>query len=379
MAATSVADVLTLPLADDVIDAMTRWQGWLKNEKRVAAHTLSAYAFDLENLLRFLGRHRGRQINLGMLAILTLTDFRAWLAHNAAAELQASSRARAVAGVRNFYRWLDRNGIMHNSAIELLKLPKMSRRLPRPVSIGEAGDIMSSAADVSGDSWIGLRDEALFTLLYGAGLRIGEALSLTHTDLASRDVITVTGKGSKQRRVPLLPVVRATLERYLKACPYLTEVNVQSSADESPSPSGGKGWDGGSMKTDPPLVKTKGLSNQAQVFASTPAHQSPQGGKKKNSHSANVFLFVGARGEKLNAAVAQRHLRQLRRQLNLPDSVTPHALRHSFATHLLSSGADLRTLQELLGHSSLSTTQLYTKVDAQQLAKAYKAAHPRAR
>jgi integrase/recombinase XerC len=317
MATPSVADKLDLPLADDVIDAMVRWQSWLKHEKRAASHTLSSYALDLENLFRFLGRHRGRQITLGVLSTLTLSDFRAWLAHNAAAQREAATRARAVAGIRNFYRWLDRSGILHNNAIELLKLPKIQRRLPRPVSVNEAGDIMALAKNINADSWIGHRDEALFTLLYGAGLRIGEALSLTHADLATGDTVTVTGKGNKQRRVPLLPVVKVALEKYVALCPYA-----------------GKG--------------------------KTP-------------------LFVGARGEQLNAAVAQRHLRNLRRQLNLPDSVTPHALRHSFATHLLASGADLRSLQELLGHSSLSTTQLYTKVDAQQLAKAYKAAHPRAR
>jgi integrase/recombinase XerC len=306
-----------LPLADDVIDAVAKWQTWLRHEKRASAHTIASYQFDINNLFRFLNAHRGRQVNLAMLAALSLADFRSWLARNATEERQASTRARSVAGVRNFFRWLDRSGEMHNNAIELLKLPKTPRRLPRPVTEVEAQDIVALAKNVSGESWIGLRDEALFTLLYGAGLRIGEALSLTHADLASKDRITVTGKGNKQRRVPVLPIVREALEKYLAACPY------------APKPK-------------------------------TP-------------------IFIGARGEKLNAAVAQRHLRTLRRQLNLPDSVTPHALRHSFATHLLASGADLRSLQELLGHSSLSTTQLYTQVDPQQLAKAYKAAHPRAK
>jgi integrase/recombinase XerC len=181
----------------------------------------------------------------------------------------------------------------------------------------DAGDIVALAKNVPEQNWVGLRDEALFILLYGAGLRLGEALGLKHADLAQKDCVTVTGKGNKQRKVPLLPIIHETLTRYLNICPYPIE---------------------------------------------------PDG-----------YLFVGMRGEKLNPAVAQRHLRQLRRQLNLPDSVTPHALRHSFATHLLASGADLRSLQDLLGHSSLSTTQLYTQVDAQQLSRTYKAAHPRAR
>jgi integrase/recombinase XerC len=306
-----------LPLADDVINAVTKWQGWLTFEKRAAARTVESYHFDLFNLFRFLNRHRGRQINLSMLSALTLGDFRAWLAHNATENRQAASRARAVAGVRNFFRWLDRSGELHNNAIELLRLPKLARRLPRPVSESDAGHILSEAQSAPDEGWVGLRDEALFTLLYGAGLRIGEALSLTYADLSHGDRLTVTGKGNKQRSVPLLPIVREALNRYVKNRPYAGE-----------------------------------------------------GGHP---------VFVGIRGEVLNPAVAQRQLRKVRRFLNLPDSVTPHALRHSFATHLLTSGADLRSLQELLGHSSLSTTQLYTQVDAQQLMKAYKAAHPRAK
>jgi len=309
-------DISSLPLAADVIDALARWRSSLKDEKRVAANTVESYTFDIHNLFHFLVDYRGGPVTLKMLASLTLTDFRAWLAHNAAAEIGAASRARAVAGVRNFFRWLDRTGELHNPAIDLLKMPKAPRRLPRPVSEIEAKKLVE-LAEVEKEGWVGLRDEALFTLLYGAGLRLGEALSLTRDDLAHEDRIMVTGKGNKQRNVPLLPVVRNTIEKYLDACPY-----------------------------------------------------APKGHKP---------IFVGARGEKLNPAVAQRNLRSLRRQLGLPDSVTQHALRHSFATHLLASGADLRSLQELLGHSSLSTTQLYTKVDIQQLSSVYRAAHPRAK
>lgn len=313
----SAAAIVDLPLADDVIDAMARWQSWLRHEKRAAARTIESYRFDLDNLFGFLNRHRAKQINLAMLASLSLGDFRAWLAHNAGEKRQAASRARAVVGVRNFFRWLDRTGQLHNGAIELLRLPKTARRLPRPVSEADARNLVESAANMQEAGWTGLRDEALFTLLYGAGLRIGEALGLTHGALVHADRVIVTGKGGKQRQAPLLPAVRVALEKYLEACPY-------------------------------PAAATKPV-------------------------------FIGLRGEKLNPAVAQRQMRALRRRLNLPDSVTPHALRHSFATHLLAAGADLRSLQELLGHSSLSTTQLYTQIDAQQLMKAYKAAHPRAR
>jgi integrase/recombinase XerC len=307
----------TLPLADDLMHAVAKWNGWLRFEKRAAKNTIASYQFDLDNLFNFVRRHRARQVNLALLAELTLGDFRAWLAHNASEDRQAASRARAVAGARSFFRWLDRSGQMHNNAIELLKLPKSVRRLPRPLSEADAIDIVALAKNAVDENWVGLRDEALFTLLYGAGLRISEALNLDHADLAQRDRLTVTGKGNKQRAVPTLPIVREALDKYLKQCPY-------PCAEKDP-------------------------------------------------------VFVGARGERLNPAIAQRHLRVLRRQLGLPDSVTPHALRHSFATHLLVSGADLRSLQELLGHSSLSTTQLYTKVDAGQLAKAYQAAHPRAK
>ena len=298
------------------MDAMARWRGWLSGERRMAGNTVESYTFDLNNLFHFLNGYRGREVSLTMLASLSLTDFRAWLAHNAAEDVAAASRARAVAGVRNFFHWLDRSGQLHNEAIDLLKVPKAPRRLPRPVTEAQAQEIVSLAHG-DADGWIGLRDEALFTLLYGAGLRIGEALGLTRDGLTRGDRITVTGKGNKQRNVPLLPIVREAIEKYLEACPYALE-------GETP-------------------------------------------------------IFVGARGERLNPAVAQRNLRSLRRQLGLPDSVTPHALRHSFATHLLADGADLRSLQELLGHSSLSTTQLYTKVDAQQLSSVYRAAHPRAK
>jgi integrase/recombinase XerC len=306
-----------LPIADDLRAAIAEWRDWLRDERRASRHTLSSYQFDLDNLLEFVAGYRGGPVKLAALASLTLTDFRAWLAHCASEKQQAASRARAVAGVRNFFRWLDRTGRLHNSAIDLLKTPKTARRLPRPVSEVSAQDIVAMAKNEQQETWVGLRDEALFTLLYGAGLRISEALGLRHADLAQKDRLTVTGKGNKQRNVPLLPIICESLEKYVKACPY-------------------------------------------------PA-------------SAKAPVFVGARGEALNPGVAQRQLRRLRRDLNLPDTVTPHALRHSFATHLLASGADLRSLQELLGHSSLSTTQLYTKVDAGQLSKTYRDAHPRAK
>ena len=308
---------MNLSVTPDLESALANWKQWLVAEKRAAAHTVAAYESDLHQFFTFLATYRGGSIRLAMLASLTLTDFRSWLAEMAHENIGAASRARALAGVRNFFRWLDRTGRLHNASIDLLRAPKTPKRLPRPLSEANAQDVVALAKNVPETAWIGLRDQALFTLLYAAGLRISEALSLRHGDLVQKDRIVVTGKGNKQRSVPVLPIVQETLAAYLEACPY-------KAAGKDP-------------------------------------------------------IFVGVRGDVLNAGVAQRQLRKLRRDLNLPETVTPHALRHSFATHLLASGADLRSLQELLGHSSLSTTQLYTRIESIQLAETYRATHPRAR
>lgn len=312
-----MSNLALLPLADDLRAAIAEWQTWLGAERRAARHTLDAYMSDLQAFLSFLSSYKSKRIALGFLGDLTLTDFRAWLAHLAGENVSASSRARALAGVRSFFRWLDRTGRLRNAAIDLLRAPKTPKRLPRPVSEEAAQGIVREAKDIAAQDWIGLRDQALFTLLYGAGLRLGEALSLRWRDLAQGERLTVTGKGNKQRVVPLMPAIRGALEAYRRAAPFAGE--------------------------------------------------------------ANAPVFVGARGKALNPGVAERQLRQVRRFLGLPDNVTPHALRHSFATHLLASGADLRSLQELLGHASLSTTQLYTRLESVQLAETYRAAHPRAR
>lgn len=312
-----VTKIDLLPIADDLRDAMRRWRDWLGGERRASAHTLEAYESDLEGFLKFLSDYKGKRITQAFLAEVTLTDFRAWLAQMAGHSVQAASRARALAGVRSFFRWLDRTGRLHNPSIDLLRAPKTPRRLPRPVTEEDAKEIVRTAKTETKEGWVGLRDEALFTLLYGAGLRISEALGLCWKDMQQKERLTVTGKGSKQRNVPLLPIVRDSIEKYRASCPF--------------------------------------------------------------AGKAEAPVFVGVRGDVLNPGVAQRQLRQLRRDLDLPDTVTPHALRHSFATHLLASGADLRSLQELLGHSSLSTTQLYTRIESNQLADTYRAAHPRAK
>lgn len=333
-------DVEILPFAPDLAQQFVAWGEYLLHERRYSSHTAAAYQQDVLSLCRFLQTYLAVLPSLSVLAGLQYTDFRAWLSQCAAHKHEASSRARAIAGVRNFFRWLDKTGQLHNPAITILSAPKVKRRLPRPVTVVQAAEILS---EMSGQSdqpeWIALRDEALFTVLYGAGLRIGEALALKFADIlqlkshdrfASEDVpkterlaaqmlnsLNIVGKGQKQRVVPLLPVVRQILARYVAACPFANE----------------------------------GAKN----------------------------LFLGARGKGLNSAVAQRRLRLVRQSLGLPETVTPHALRHSFATHILADGADLRSLQELLGHSSLSTTQIYTEVGSVQLAATYRAAHPRAK
>ncbi|TWB73267.1 integrase/recombinase XerC [Nitrospirillum amazonense] len=304
--------------APDVAAALEEWRRWLTSEKTASPHTLRAYQGDVAAFLSFLTEHLGRAPSLNDLGGAKLGDFRAWLADRASEGAIAASRARAVSGVRNLFRWLDRSGRLHNPAIGLLNAPKVKRPMPRPLTVDDAGTLLEEASDIPQAPWVGLRDRALFTLLYGCGLRMDEALRLTRAEAPlDSDTLRVTGKGSKQRDVPVLPAVRQALAAYIEACPY-------------PLPAGGP-------------------------------------------------LFLGVRGDRLNDRVARLAMQTLRQLLGLPDTATPHALRHSFATHLLGGGADLRAIQDLLGHASLSTTQRYTDVDAEQLLSVYETAHPRAR
>lgn len=303
--------------AADVLNALDTWRRWLTTEKRASAHTVRAYQGDIAQFLGFVSDHLGQPPGLNDLGDLGLTDFRAYLARRAKTGAGAASRARGLSGVRNFFRHLDRAGILHNPAITGLSGPKLPRTVPKPLTAEDASAVLETAAELSDADWIGKRDKALFTLLYGCGLRIAEALSLSVGDLPSDGAMTVTGKGRKQRLVPVLPAVSDALGDYVAACPY-------------------------AMQPDDPL-------------------------------------FLGARGDRLNPAVANRQMRRLRHLLGLPETATPHALRHSFATHLLAGGADLRAIQELLGHSSLSTTQRYTDVDVEQLLAVHRDTHPRAR
>lgn len=301
----------------DLADAIDRWQRWLVNEKGCAPATLKSYSTDLAGFLAFIAHYRERAPGLNDLAALDLMDFRAWLSDRAMQGAGTGTRARGLAGVRNLFRWLDRQGIMHNPAIQILTSPKVKRPAPRPLTAPDAAQLLDAAAELPEAPWIGLRDRALLTLLYGCGLRISEALALNRHDLPpGAETVRVLGKGAKERQVPLLPAVHQAVAAYLEACPF-------------------------------------------RLPGSAP-------------------LFLGARGDRLNASVARKAMQALRGLLGLPDSATPHALRHSFATHLLSSGADLRAIQDLLGHTSLSTTQRYTDVDAETLLSVYENAHPRA-
>lgn len=318
---------LTIDTAPDLCEAVAKWQSWLKVEKNVSPHTFRAYTADLGQFINFLRGHYDGEVGLNTLSATSLADFRSWLSRKSIDGLAASSRARSLSGVKNFLHWLDKQGIMHNAAISLVRTPKLPHKLPRPMEQVQALRLLSDQtkieqgqndmAEKTSDNWVTLRDRALFTLLYACGLRINEALSLNIADLPRNGFIRVMGKGGKERQVPVLAIVLETLAAYRGACPY---------AETSDRP-----------------------------------------------------LFMGERGKRLNQGIAQKAMRDVRGRLSLPDTATPHALRHSFATHLLENGANLREIQELLGHSSLSTTQRYTEVNAEELIRIYKSAHPKSK
>ncbi|WP_029011036.1 tyrosine recombinase XerC [Azospirillum halopraeferens] len=317
MSPSDATPVLGFSARPDVQEALAHWRRWLESEKGVSPHTLAAYVGDVAVFLAFLTEYRGAPPSLNDLGDLRAMDFRAWLARRAGDGLCAASRARALAAVRNLFRWLDRSGRLHNPAIASLATPRAKRPMPRPLSEADAATLLDAAGEEADAPWVGARDRALFTVLYGCGLRIAEALGLTRRDAPLGDTLRVLGKGRKERIVPVLPAVNEAVRAYLDLCPH--------------------------------------------------------------RHGPDGPLFTGVRGGPLNPAIAQRRMQHLRRLLGLPDTATPHALRHSFATHLLAGGGDLRAIQDLLGHASLSTTQRYTDVENEQLFTVYAGTHPRAR
>jgi integrase/recombinase XerC len=304
-------------VAPDLAAAVARWQDWLIHERRAARHTVDGYLHDLNGLFAFLAEHLGGPPALRDLGTLRAADIRAWLARRATEERARTSTARALSATRSLFRFLDKTGVVSNPAVALVAAPRLPRSVPKPLAVDEAAEAIEQAGALAAEAWIGKRDVALLTLLYGCGLRLDEALQLKRGEAPRRDTMMITGKGNKTRLVPVLPAVREAIADYLAACPF-------------------------------------------QGAVDTP-------------------LFVGARGGRLNPRVAQGVMQRLRGALGLPATATPHALRHSFATHLLAAGGDLRTIQELLGHASLSTTQRYTAVVPEQLLAVYDRAHPRAK
>jgi integrase/recombinase XerC len=288
------------------------WDAHLAHEKRRSEHTRRAYVATATRFCAFLSQHRGGAVDARMLKSLTPNDLRSYLADRRAEGLGNASAARELSALRTFLRFVGGS----NASVPQLRGPRVKKGLPRPVAPTEALQLAQDVEDNAREGWVGARDFALLLLLYGAGLRIGEALGLTGAALPLGDTLRVTGKRNKTRIVPILPAVASAVSRYVEACPW-------------------------------PIGKE------------TP-------------------LFLGARGGPLAPGVIRASVRSARRALGLPERTTPHALRHSFATHLLAGGADLRSLQELLGHASLASTQIYTAVDAAHLLDIYRSAHPRA-
>lgn len=302
--------------AEDLRAAIALWLAWLSGERRASGHTVAAYGRDLAEFLDFLTLHFGEPPSLATLSGLSPADFRAWLAERAG-HMQRSSMSRGLSVVRGVFRFLDRRGLASCPALAVLRGPKLPHSVPKPLTVADAAEMIEAPAGLVASAWQAKRDIAILTLLYGCGLRISEALGLSRGEAPNGELMTIAGKGRKERMVPVLAAVREAIADYLAACPY-------------------------------PLA-------------------------------ADGPLFVGARGGALNPRLVQRRMEELRAALGLPETATPHALRHSFATHLLGAGGDLRAIQELLGHASLSTTQRYTSVETERLLAIYDAAHPRAR
>lgn len=307
-----------LNAAPDLAEAFQSWLTYLTRERRLAALTCEAYARDLRDFLSFLMGYRGEAPNLAMMSGLTRADLRAWAASRQGRGLIAASNARALSALKSFARRLVREGKIEIGVLAAQRGPRLPRLVPKPLNAAEAEAALDNVDLLHEEPWLQKRDLAILLLLYGCGLRISEALGLTRGEAPKAGaMLRITGKGGKTRVVPVLPVVAEAIADYMAHCPW---------------------------KTGP-----------------------------------QDALFTGVKGGPLNPRLVQRAMQSLRRQLGLPESATPHALRHSFATHLLAGGGDLRAIQELLGHASLSTTQRYTEIDAAQMLSVYQAAHPRAK
>lgn len=319
--AKAAPEPVELDSADESIAReMARWLAHLRAERRLSPKTVEAYERDLRQCLDFLCAHWGARVTLKRFSQLQAQDVRAFMAMRRADDIASRSLMRTLAGLRSFGRFLEREGKGKVGALSAIRAPKVGKSLPKPLPVAAAKRLADAdeRAGETRETWILARDAAVMALLYGSGLRISEALGLKRRDVprpGEGDVLVITGKGNKTRMVPVLQNVLALVADYVALCPH-------------------------------PLP--------------------PEGP-----------IFVGARGGPLSPRIIQLAMERLRGALGLPDSATPHALRHSFATHLLSRGGDLRAIQELLGHSSLSTTQVYTGIDTERLLEVYRAAHPR--
>jgi integrase/recombinase XerC len=291
---------------------------WLDHQRALLGasdNTIKAYQTDVLGFLSFMTEHCGGLQGLSPIAKISVTDMRSWMAHERGRGVGARSLARQLSAVKTFYRWLAEREGFEPTAVLSTRSPKFQKKLPRPLAIDAASAMIETVELQSNEPWVAARDQAVVTLLYGCGLRISEALGLTGADAPLPEVLRITGKGNKERIVPVIPAARDAVNVYLNLCPHDLEPKLP--------------------------------------------------------------LFRGVRGGKLNQRIVQKAMEQARMQLGLPASATPHAMRHSFATHLLTAGGDLRAIQELLGHASLSTTQAYTAVDTAHLMEVYEKAHPR--
>ncbi|HUC73293.1 MAG TPA: tyrosine recombinase XerC [Stellaceae bacterium] len=303
--------------ADDLRAAIALWTAWLLGERRASAHTIAAYGRDLCSFFDFLTEHLGESPSLASIDGLHPADFRAYLARRVGDGIERSSLARNMSVLRGFVRFLQRRSLVATTALAALRSPKLPAAVPKPLTVDDALAALDAAGELGREGWQGKRDTALLALIYGCGLRLSEALGLGRSEAPTGEMLTITGKGRKTRQLPVLPAVREAIANYLAVCPY-------------------------TLAADDPL-------------------------------------FVGARGGPLHPRLVQRQMAAVRGHLGLPATATPHALRHSFATHLLGAGGDLRAIQELLGHASLSTTQRYISVETERLLAIYDDAHPRAR
>ncbi len=311
-----------LAAAGDVTDQVVAWLQYLISERRAADKTVEAYLRDINRFMSFMTEHLGGTPSLHDLSNLRATDFRSFLAARRRDGMTSRTLARSLSAIRSLFRFLEKQGVAENASLGALRTPKIPHAVPKALGVAAAKKLVTSAPIAGGsedETWVGARDTAVLLLLYGCGLRISEALGLDrkHAPLkTTQDTLSITGKGNKTRIVPVLPVAREAIATYLDLCPFVLD------------------------DADP--------------------------------------LFVGVKGGRLNARNIQLLIQRMRGFLGLPDTATPHALRHSFATHLLSAGGDLRAIQELLGHASLSSTQIYTEVDRAHLLRQYMGAHPRA-